>query len=330
MTAHGYELQCIVVENGVEEDGMEPQRSNTISDGNDTGGNGSVSQQLQQQEPRLLLPYQYADTSLLSYSTQWKNHQSNYQHQQQNEQQGYYSSDNHGNHTKKRRKARSTSSTPIVVFGLTSYNNDHHNNNHETYLMACTSQGQILIWDMKQHCLDDTTVRNSYNPLKTAPPQSIRPWSMLVDDDDDDEYNDDEYDNDNPTETVKRRDGPLLTTSHQNEITMNRPLLCLQLQYHNYSSRSSSSSHHDEDHNNPIGMDIQVVDGNPNIVLYHCHIMTHRNNHYSNFVVCGDHGTVVLILVVVVSLLLFCFVFILFRWGYIHTDVPSYDKLFVT
>jgi hypothetical protein len=269
MTALGYQLKCVVVDNGDErEDKVE--QSNTASDGNDAS---------QQRPPRLLLPHQYANTSLLSYSTQWKNHQ--YYQQHQHEQKVSYSDDSHNNYSTKKRKTRSTSSTtPIVVFGITSYNDNRHDKN-EKYLMACTSQGQIMIWDIN-HYPDDgttgsqgTTTVGATTTRNTHPqPQTVRPWSMIVDVDDDEEEEEDANDNthnraDTLIEQQQSISSALLTTSNRNE-RMNRPLLRLQLHY---------CSHDTKDH--------------PNIVLYHCYMTTtttHLRNH-SHFIVCGDHGT---------------------------------------
>ena len=255
MTLIDSPLQCIVInddDDDAEEEEEKDLKRNKKTDrdycSNDEQGHQVPQQQHQQQQQQpptqLLLPYQYANTSsLLSYSTQWRllcHPVLNQQHHQLNTGGANDTTGNscgesidHCNIPKRKftsvsQSTMDVSTKPLIVYGLTFHNPDNPGRwNSPVYLMACTSQGEIIIWDIHRtnnirsrtdrkntsrkittnddfddgigtsHPLTsvNTTVSSTSSPTRRntnhlQPPSFMRsttPWSMIIDDDEEEE-----------------------------------------------------------------------------------------------------------------------------------------------
>ena len=302
MTLLDHQLQCKVV---VLEDDDGAERPAEMRRRPNRDGSDAPPVSLQQPLPLngLLLPYQYANTSLLSYSTQWKRYQ---YHQQQQ--------DFDVRPTKKRRvpSVLPTSKIPLIVYGLCMFHdeNNHHNSNHpsrgHSYIVACTSRGDILVWDMnllEDTCRDDTKCHVTSAPTTK---RSTTPWSMIIDDDDDDddkqEYEVDTVEQMTSMQESLREPKPHLPShraisssssfSSNNRTTRrdgtHRPILRLRLQYSRYNDANNNSNDEMNRDDNTAAKETGRRD-NSN-VLYHCHMSTMQPNR-SFLVVSGDHGT---------------------------------------
>ena len=243
-----HQVQCVVVDDAVEEEvEVEKEPRNLSSSSSD---------------PPKWLPHHYANSSLLSYATQWKNQQ--LPHLQMKDH-GY----------SKKRKIPSTK--PITVFGLAfgdstcdHADGDQSNQRPGPYLIACTSHGEIVVWDMMYHQYSSPTKngaarRNGPTPFR----RSATPWSLIGHEDDNgDDKNHQDHD-DIPRQRMQPEfAAPDLTNNiniRNEENQRNRPMLRLRLQYSDKYNKNEND-----------------------IVLYHCHMTTIQNHSY--YVVCGDHG----------------------------------------
>jgi hypothetical protein len=334
MTVLDHQIKCIVLRIA-DDDPVEVE----MMEGN---SQEAVSQQHQAQPNPLFLPYQYANnTSLLSYSNQWKIHQYQSQHMYHN----IFHGGLEGSHTCptiKKRKVASTAIrdsttttthtlttttstlTPLIVYGLSVYQ-DHHQ--HRSYVVACTSLGEILIWDMNpsrhqnemdDHDTDDgTTTLQQHNHTATATSPLIRrsmtPWSINIndDDDDDDDENEQQEDDDTKEDGTNPNQSKTLTTRKESGLSsqmttandeLKRPILRLQLQYcHNKSKNNSSSNEemniHQNDNDDRHGTTMQYGSRNLPIVLYHCEttMLTFVQPNHSYLIVSGEFGTFCLV-----------------------------------
>ena len=244
-----HQLQCVVVDDAMDEKEEEPR-------------NLSPSSDPPYCRTSKWLPHHYANTSLLSYATQWNNQQL-----------PHLQIKDHG-YSKKRKV---TSTKPLTVFGLAfgdsgddHVDGDHSNPRPGPYLIACTSHGEIVVWDM-YHQYSSTTKDGAARRNGPAPfRRSTTPWSVIGHEDDNgDDKNHRDHD-DIPWQMMTPEFAAPdrtnnINTMRNEENQRNRPMLRLRLQY---------SDNYNKNEND--------------IVLYHCHMTTIQNHSY--YVVCGDHG----------------------------------------
>jgi hypothetical protein len=216
-----------------------------------------------------LPPWQYDGTSLLSYATLWK------EQQQQQQQLEYCSDDKTGTTTTNNNKGTSSSGTGGTVFSLTFFSippsATHTNRPTCDCLIGCTSQGEILFWNLDQNdhhhtknnnnwTIHETTMEPSapgtndtepsriQNQLEMSFPRRV-PWNVAGND------------TGAPTTTLIRS-----SQEHDRVASSNRPILRLRF------------------HSNDRGAD-------SNMVLYHCQMIERSMNGPYWLVVAGEHGT---------------------------------------
>jgi hypothetical protein len=264
----------------------------------------------------VLAPYQYASNiSQLSYSNQWKKQQRERQRAQHDKM-----TLNIVGNSSSLSTATATTSSPVTIFGLSFFkdvsqsSSSSSSTESNTYMIACTSRGEILIWSMQEELSKNNTTTTI--TTTNSPNQSFHsrvtytrptPWTLMemidnIDDDDDIE---------DPDVTMTPVVPVTTTTTTTKNVIPSFPLQESSLHSSNATKPADDNSN-DKDRNHNLSQkqqynrpilrlqfqynetskgDVNTTNSDP-VALYQCQMIQSTTTPQSSYlVVSGDHGT---------------------------------------